>query len=78
MKLKIINVLKCLMFLIIPFLSVFICVIFRLAQGEKNEEIVFGVMVGVVLDLIYSIILLFIDIKSAHTFKKHEKEFLDN
>ena len=67
MKLKIFNILKYLMFLIIPFLSVFICVVFRLAQGEKNEEIAFGVMVGVVLDLIYSIILLLMDKKSTYT-----------
>ena len=49
-----------LMFLIIPLVSVLVCVLFRLAQGEKTEEVVFGIMLGVVLDLIYLIALLII------------------
>lgn len=48
------------MFLIIPLVSVLVCVLFRLAQGEKTEEVVFGIMLGVVLDLIYLIALLII------------------
>ena len=55
---KIFTFLKWYMFIIIPFLSVLVFRIFRLAQGEVNEEVVAGVMVGIVLDLIYSIILL--------------------
>ena len=51
---------RCLMFLIIPLVSVLICVLLRLAQGEKTEEVVFGIMLGVVLDLIYLIALLII------------------
>ena len=42
-------------------MSVLICLLLRVAQGEKNEEIAFGIMVGILLDLIYSVILLFID-----------------
>ena len=46
------KIIKYLMFVIIPSLSVFICRVFKVAQGEKVEEIVFGIMVGIVLDLI--------------------------
>ena len=35
-----------------------LCLIFSVAQGEKNEEIVFGVLLGIVLDFIYSMYLL--------------------
>ena len=58
MKRKIVNFLKYSVLLLIPIISVLLCMAFRLAQGEKNEEIVFGVMVGIAIDLIYSIILL--------------------
>lgn len=54
------KVIRYLMFLIIPLVSVLVCVLFRLAQGEKTEEVVFGIMLGVVLDLIYLIALLII------------------
>lgn len=64
MKVKVINILKYLAFIIIPVLSVLLCMAFRLAQGEKTEEIVFGIMLGIVLDFIYSIVLLFINRKS--------------
>lgn len=47
-----------LMFLIIPVVSVLICVLLRLAQGEKTEEVVFGIMLGLVFDFIYLIVLL--------------------
>ena len=63
---KIINLLKWLMFIIIPFFSVLVFRVFRLAQGEVNEEVVAGVMVGIVLDLIYSIILLVAESIVAH------------
>lgn len=61
MKRKIVNFLKYSVLLLIPIISVLLCMAFRLAQGEKNEEIVFGVMVGIAIDLIYSIILLTTD-----------------
>ena len=69
MKKNILNILKCLSFIIIPVLSVFLCMLFRIAQGEKNEEIVFGIMLGIVLDFIYSIVLLFINKKSNNKSK---------
>ena len=46
--------------MIIPIISVVLCMVFRLAQGERIEEIVFGVMLGILLDFIYSIVLLFV------------------
>lgn len=52
------KIIKYLMFVIIPLLSVFTCLVFKVAQGEKVEEIVGGIMIGLVLDLIYLIILL--------------------
>ena len=64
MRKNIINILKYLMFVIIPILSVFLCMAFKISQGEMNEEIVFGIMLGIVLDFIYSIILLIINKKS--------------
>lgn len=67
MKSTIINIMKYLMFIIIPFLSVILCMTFRIAQGEKTEEIVFGIMVGIVLNLIYSIVFLLVDRKSNKT-----------
>ena len=67
MKLKIINIFKYLLFIIIPFSSAILCVAFRIAQGEKTEEIVFGVMLGIVLDFIYSIVLLLADRKYNKT-----------
>lgn len=65
MKGKIKNTVKYLLFIIIPILSVFFCMLFEIAQGEKNEEIVFGVMLGIVLDFIYAISLLIINRKSS-------------
>lgn len=52
------KIIKYLMFVIIPLLSVFTCLVFKVAQGEKIEEIVGGIMIGLVLDLIYLIIIL--------------------
>ena len=67
MKIK--NVFKYLMFLIIPALSVILCMIFRIAQGEKAEEIAVGVMIGIVLNLIYAIVLLAAERKTDKTEK---------
>ena len=60
MKMKVRNILKYLLLMIIPIISVVLCMVFRLAQGERIEEIVFGVMLGILLDFIYSIVLLFV------------------
>lgn len=58
MKIKTIKILKYSLFAIIPIISVVLCLKFNIAQGEKNEEIVVGVLLGIVLDFIYSIYLL--------------------
>lgn len=58
---KFLNIIKYLAFAIIPMISVSMCRIFKLAQGEKNEEIVIGIFFGIVLDFIYSICLCFIN-----------------
>ena len=60
MKMKVRNILKYLLLIIIPIISVVLCIVFRLAQGERIEELVFGVMLGILLDFIYSIVLLFV------------------
>ena len=54
------KILKYLMFIILPALSVLFCLLFRVAQGERIEEIVFGLFLGIVFDFIYLIILLII------------------
>lgn len=59
------KIIRYLTFIILPALSVFVCVILKIAQGEKTEEIVFGIFLGIVLDLIYLIILLFV--KKKHS-----------
>lgn len=64
------KIIKYLMFVIIPSLSVLICLMFKFAQGEKVEEIVFGIMLGLVLDLIYLIILLITKRKTSHNRSK--------
>lgn len=48
-------------YLFIPFLSVLICRGLEIAQGEKNEEIIFGLMVGLFLDFVYSVVLVLLD-----------------
>lgn len=52
------RIIKYLMFFLIPVASILLCVLSRLAQGEKTEEAVFGIMLGLVLDFIYLIVLL--------------------
>lgn len=44
-------------YVLIPLLAVLACIGFRVAQGEKNEEIVFGLMAGILLDAIYGSVL---------------------
>lgn len=48
--------LKYLFYIVIPIIAVFLCRILKIAQGEKNEEIVFGIMLGIFLDIIFCII----------------------
>ena len=48
--------LKYLAYIVIPIIAVFFCRILKVAQGEKNEEIVFGIMLGIFLDIIFYII----------------------
>ena len=60
---KILIIIKYLGFIIIPFLCVLICRLFEIAQGETNEEVVFGIMIGLILDLLYAIILFLVSKK---------------
>lgn len=48
--------LKQLIYIIVPILTVFLCRLWKVAQGEKNEEIIFGIMLGILLDIIFFII----------------------
>lgn len=48
--------LKYLFYIVIPIIAVFLCRILKVAQGEKNEEIIFGIMLGIFLDIIFYII----------------------
>ena len=48
--------LKYLFYIVIPIISVFLCMILKVAQGEKNEEIIFGIMLGIFLDIIFYVI----------------------
>lgn len=57
--------------ILIPIASVFLSRLFKVAQGEKNEEIVAGLMLGLVLDLVYSTYLCFME-KKADTDKKNK------
>ena len=45
-----------LVYIVIPIITVFLCRILKVAQGEKNEEIIFGIMLGIFLDIIFYII----------------------
>lgn len=48
--------LKQLIYVLIPIITVFLCRLLKVAQGEKNEEIVFGIMLGILLDIVFFII----------------------
>ena len=48
--------LKQLFYIVIPITAVFLCRLMKVAQGEKNEERVFGIMLGMFLDIIFFII----------------------
>ena len=47
---------KYLTYIVIPIISVCMCRILKLAQGEKNGEIIFGIMLGIFLDMVFYII----------------------
>ena len=47
---------KYLFYIVIPIIAVFLCRILKVAQGEKNEEVIFGIMLGIFLDIIFYII----------------------
>lgn len=49
---------KCssMIYILIPVFSVIFFRLFEVAQGEKNEEIIFGIMCGFIIDLICYII----------------------
>ena len=53
------SIIKYLMFIIIPAVCVLVNVLFETAQGETTEEVGFGILLGIVLDFIYSLILIF-------------------
>ena len=48
--------LKYLIYIVIPIIAVFLCRVLKLAQGEKIEEIIGGIMLGIFLDIILCII----------------------
>ncbi len=48
--------LKYLFYIVIPIIAVFLCRILKVAQGEKNEEVIFDIMLGIFLDIIFYII----------------------
>ena len=43
-------------YIFIPIISVCLSRLLRIAQGEKNEEIVYGIMLGIALDIILCIV----------------------
>ena len=45
--------LKQLIYVVIPIITVFVCRLLKVAQGEKNEEFVFGIMIGILFDIIF-------------------------
>ena len=47
---------KYLFYIVIPIIAVFLCRILKVAQGEKNEEVIFCIMLGRFLDIIFYII----------------------
>ena len=47
---------KYLFYIVIPIIAVFLCRILKVAQGEKNEEVIFGIMLGIFLYIIFYII----------------------
>ena len=58
MESKLLNTARSLPFLIVPIVSIFSCLVFNVAQGEKSEELVIGIFLGIILDFIYAMFLL--------------------
>lgn len=52
-------------YITIPVLCVFFCRFYKLAQGERTEEYVFGILLGILFDLIYSLFLFLLSKKST-------------
>lgn len=44
-------------YILIPILAILVCRGLRVAQGEKNEEIIIGIMAGNFLNVIYVVVL---------------------
>lgn len=63
--------LKLLIYIAIPIITVVLCRLLKVAQGEKNEEIVFGIMLGLFSDIIFFICL---TLKYGNPQKPHIKE----
>jgi hypothetical protein len=57
---------KVCLYIAIPLITVFIFRLIRAAQGERLEEIIGGIMVGVLIDLIVSIGLAIAEYKQKH------------
>ena len=45
--------------ILIPVVSVALSLLLRIAQGERLEEVLFGIIVGIVLDIIYCLYIVF-------------------
>ena len=52
---KIMYDLSYLLLIIIPIISVSVCLVFELAQEERTEELIFGLICGLFIDIIYLI-----------------------
>ena len=48
---------KVLFYITIPIIMVLACRVLEAAQGEQNEEIVFGIIIGIFMDVVFAIVL---------------------
>lgn len=48
---------KVLFYIMIPIIMVLACRLLEAAQGERNEEIVFGIIIGIFMDVVFAIVL---------------------
>ena len=60
MKKSIFKKIEWFIYILIPFITICLFRILKVAQGEKNEEIVVGIMIGILIDVIYAIFNYFI------------------
>lgn len=72
-KLDIIALLISIMSFVIPVLCVFIAIKMRIAQGEKEEGIIGGLIIGWAIGFIFSIISLILTKKSQKRYDKKNK-----